>query len=1102
MLSIAFIDCLGLSFDGSTLEKSGLGGSESAMISMARELAKLDFKVYVFNDCGSDNNSPGVYNGVIYEPLPNIIHHSFFDIVVASRSIAAFMENPQEFKQAFPDIQNFSHIISNSGYKVLWMHDTFCDGDNLIEDLILAGKIDKVFTLSDWHTTYITNCDHGKKRNFETLKPYIWQTRNGINSWIDWVDLRNKDKNLFVFNSSYTKGMEPLVRNIWPKIKEKIPEARLKVIGGFYRFRETDGPDAQENDTRRLMEEFEGTLGIEFTGVIPQKEIAEILALSSFMIYPAQFPETFGISTLEALYYNTPLITCTFGALEETAISLASYKMPYAIAPHVYSQHLNSEAQENFFVDITVQAYNQPYILQQKQNYCNIVKDIATWDTVALQWKQHFYRTLQKYLPLDEYHKVTEINDKVQRVFGRKFSNLDVPPITKKSLEKKITIITCCYNGQDYIERCIKSIKSQDYENYEVFIIDDNSSDRTLDIISNNITDKFTVISNQVNKGAVRNQVETLRKLSDNDIVIILDGDDALDNNPHIFDFYNNFYQNNSTEFTYGSCWSEADKIPLIAQPYPPEIKESKSYRSYKFNWGIPYTHLRTFKKYLINDVQDQVFQHNGEWVKAGGDVGLFYELIERADPNKIYAISEIFHIYNDLNPLNDYKINSEEQNETAQRLTNNMIDKKILIAIPTNKNICPETYKSIYDLKIPDGYSTDFQYFYGYQIDQIRNLIANWGQRYDYTLWVDSDIILPSNTLTKLLAHEKDIISGLYSRKIDSNLELYEDFEGGQVTINPDKIVSTGLRKVSGCGFGCVLTSNKVLNHIQYPHFYYKSALTMEETVSEDLYFCNKAKEHGYAIYADTSLLCGHIGEKVFSVDTKWIGYNEINSQIDRIKHLYAAYPDVGIPKEHMTALADIVPKYLSGPFTTYDIGSELLYWSRNFNELFPETTIYKFEGNPLMAELYEEVGESNYHIGVLAEEEKDIVLDVNNETGSFTIYEENKSYGQENVTSFSKRTERAYPLKKIVEERHFALPDLIKFDIQGAELQVIKGSQEIVKHAKLVIVELQHQDYILGAPMADEVIDYMTSIGFENLGEFCRNGVDGDFLFLNLSI
>ena len=39
---------------------------------------------------------------------------------------------------------------------------------------------------------------------------------------------------------------------------------------------------------------------------------------------------------------------------------------------------------------------------------------------------------------------------------------------------------------------------------------------------------------------------------------------------------------------------------------------------------------------------------------------------------------------------------------------------KKILIAIPTNKFIEPSTFKAIYDLKVPEGYKTEFQFFFG----------------------------------------------------------------------------------------------------------------------------------------------------------------------------------------------------------------------------------------------------------------------------------------------------------------------------------------------------------------------------------------------------
>lgn len=47
----------------------------------------------------------------------------------------------------------------------------------------------------------------------------------------------------------------------------------------------------------------------------------------------------------------------------------------------------------------------------------------------------------------------------------------------------KITIVTPTYNSEEYIEKCIQSIKGQSYKNYEHIIVDGGSSDKTLEII-------------------------------------------------------------------------------------------------------------------------------------------------------------------------------------------------------------------------------------------------------------------------------------------------------------------------------------------------------------------------------------------------------------------------------------------------------------------------------------------------------------------------------------------------------------------------------------------------------------------------------------------
>ncbi len=660
-MRIAFIDTLGSPYDGSTLEKRGLGGSESAVIRMAEELAKLGFDVTVYNDCASDDAKPGMYNNVQYTPVETIGEYTkSFDVAIVCRSI-------DPIARAWTPVASAKHVC-------LWMHDTFCEGDDQIEYLINTGQLNEIFTLSDWHTGYVTHCDHGFRRNFDVLKNHIFTTRNGIgNMNPGWIDVREKDPNLFVFNASVTKGMIPLVKQIWPEVKRRIPDAHLKIVGGYYKLREAEGPDKQQQDWTDLMVNHGSD--IEFTGVISQQEISNILRKASYMIYPAGQPETFGISTLEALAHNVPLITCQFAALEETAIDLASWKIKYPVEPNWAMQWLNQDNQVRLFVDKVVEAYNTPYLHQQKMYACNQVKDICGWDTVALQWKQHLYKKLGHFLPVEEYRKVTKINSKVRKVFNRRFLNAEELQPAKISDEKSIAVVTPVYNAEAYIEKCIRSVAQQDYTDYHMYIIDDYSTDNTAKIARDTINSlpewqrwHFTVLQNEENLGAVANHFDTLKQLVTEQVVILLDGDDSLVNDPNIFHMYNNLYHEGA-EFTYGSCWSVVDNIPLIAQEYPPHVKANKTYRDYKFNWNMPYTHLRTFKASLTKDLTREDLQIDGVWPRAGGDTALFYYLLEKADPEKVVCVTDIVYNYNDANPINDYKVNSEEQTRTSEKV-------------------------------------------------------------------------------------------------------------------------------------------------------------------------------------------------------------------------------------------------------------------------------------------------------------------------------------------------------------------------------------------------------------------------------------------------
>lgn len=885
MIKIAIIDVLGLTYDPTTLEKYGLGGSESAIIFMAKELQSIGFDVSVYNNCTDSRAKEGIYDGVQYIDITRLNSQNSYtcDVMIASRTILPFA--PEHYAPEFKESAAiFRQLKRSAKLKVLWLHDTFCQGDHLVENLVLDGHIDEIFTLSDFHTSYVLNCDHGKRRNFEVLKNKTFMTRNGAKKYITDIDITMKDKNLFIYNASLTKGMLPLVEKIWPKVKQRIPSAKLKIIGGYYRFRDGAAPDAQEQKFHELIARSDlQQLDIEFTGVIPQREIANHLAQSSYMIFPGAFPETFGISSLESLLYNTPLITTRFGALEETAVDMACYKIDYAIEPNGLFPNINQDQQVDKFVDLVLSAYNTPYLHAQKMQYCNIVHDIAGWDGVALQWKQHFFKKFNEYLPVQEYRDVMRLNQQIHAVYGRRYSNPEEWVYTASYPQQTIAVISPFYNAEAYIEQCILSVAAQDYDNYIHYLIDDASTDTSyqkasevINGLPENLREKFILIRNKQNIGAVANQIRQIRECNTEDIIMLLDGDDSLVNDSSIFHLYNSKY-NGSVEFTYGSMWSMVDNIPLIAQPYPEVIKQTKAYRNHIFAWGMPYTHLRTFKKYLVDTIPDTVFQDDhGQWFRAGGDNATFYNIIEQADPAKVLAIPNIVYNYNDKNPLNDYKVNNDEQNKNSTLIRNksNMTPltnrkKTVLLAIPTAKYIESETFKSIYDLVIPDNVEVTFQYFYGYTIDQIRNLIASWAERYDYLFSVDSDIVLPPDALVKMIKHDVDIISGVYIQRKPNQeiLEIYKKTpNGGMANIPFAQIQPLGLYEIDGCGFGCVLVKSEVIRKIGYPQFVYKSALNHTNTISEDVYFCHRAKAVGAKLFVDSTIICNHIGSTIFT--------------------------------------------------------------------------------------------------------------------------------------------------------------------------------------------------------------------------------------------
>lgn len=96
-------------------------------------------------------------------------------------------------------------------------------------------------------------------------------------------------------------------------------------------------------------------------------------------------------------------------------------------------------------------------------------------------------------------------------------------------MKKELTIIMPCYNSSQYIEKNLNSILSQTYNDFNIILIDDKSTDNTLEIIKKykNNSKNIIIIENDKNRGAGYCRNEAL-KLCDTKYVTFIDSDDYI----------------------------------------------------------------------------------------------------------------------------------------------------------------------------------------------------------------------------------------------------------------------------------------------------------------------------------------------------------------------------------------------------------------------------------------------------------------------------------------------------------------------------------------------------------------------------------------------
>lgn len=229
-------------------------------------------------------------------------------------------------------------------------------------------------------------------------------------------------------------------------------------------------------------------------------------------------------------------------------------------------------------------------------------------------------------------------------------------------------VIIPVYNSEKWVSKCLESLINQEYKDWKAIVIDDNSTDKTLESIKETIKSHsskefFKVMKRNFNVGAMENIVFGIQNICQNDeeVIVLLDGDDWLFDQ-HVLSYLNEVYTKENNWMTYGSFISESGMHNGFCKP----IQSTENYR--KENWVT--SHLRTFKYWLWKKIDDKDLRDSfGRYYAMAWDTAIMFPLLEMSGIEKIRFIEKNLYVYNDVNPINDFRKNVMQQLNAANEI-------------------------------------------------------------------------------------------------------------------------------------------------------------------------------------------------------------------------------------------------------------------------------------------------------------------------------------------------------------------------------------------------------------------------------------------------
>lgn len=222
-------------------------------------------------------------------------------------------------------------------------------------------------------------------------------------------------------------------------------------------------------------------------------------------------------------------------------------------------------------------------------------------------------------------------------------------------MNKMISIVTPVYNSEKYIERCIQSIKSQNYDNYEHIIVDGKSTDGTMKIIKKYVgAYPLKVISE--NDHGMYDAIAKGFKMANGEIFAWLNADDTY--MPWAFQIMNDVITQGVHWCTGMNAWQNDKNVFSVSDVY-----------FYNQKW--------IQKGYYNNQILRYIQQESTFWSKELFEKVNGYELISAYRYAGDFALWRAFARYQPLYSVNSmiggFRVHTGQKSESADAYRSEM---------------------------------------------------------------------------------------------------------------------------------------------------------------------------------------------------------------------------------------------------------------------------------------------------------------------------------------------------------------------------------------------------------------------------------------------